>query len=754
MLSGHLGRKKGAGIRETKDHRSLLLSSLDDLKPRDFVVHVAHGIGRYLGLKRLSISLGFGRETYEVDCLILQYAGGNNLYVPLDSLKLVSKYIGSEGVHPPLDTLGGTRWARAKDKAKKTIQEMTGELLTLYAERKVVEGHPFRLTPHLDEFAAAFEYEETPDQLTAIEAIIDDMQGTKPMDRLICGDVGYGKTEVAMRGAFLAAMDNKQVAVVVPTTLLARQHGETFAKRFAPFPVSVAVLSRLCSRQETAKILSDLKKGAIDIVIATHRIFQKDVEFRDLGLVVVDEEHRFGVRHKERLKQMRKKVDVLTLTATPIPRTLQMALAQTRDLTVIETAPANRLSIRTLLAPFEPKLIREVIFRELVRGGQVFFVHNRVNDIEQIGMFLTDLIPEAKICIAHGQLREGMLENVMIRFLEKKYNVLVTTTIIESGIDIPSANTIIINNADMFGLAELYQLRGRVGRSNEQAYAYLLVQDGKVLTEMAQKRLQTLQEFTNLGDGFRIAARDLEIRGAGNLLGSEQSGPIAAVGFDLYLKMIDETVRELKGMPVEKEIETVIQLNFSSYIPEEYVPDSYQRLTFYRRLSTVRNLSEVDLIHEEMMDRYGPMPDPATHLCNIVKIKKQAVACRVIKIVQEEHSVVFHFDPSAVVEKEDLNRLMNAYKNRIRFLSPLSFELSSAMAAPTGASNGPLPLIAAGTRKSLRQMGVVYSPDVHPHPIPLPVGEGGRRSGEGRPALSLGLIEIGDCLAILRGDKK
>jgi transcription-repair coupling factor (superfamily II helicase) len=470
LLSGHLGKRRS--MTETKDPRSLLLSSLSDLKPYDFVVHIAHGIGRYLGLKRLSTSLGYGRETYETDCLMLQYAGGSNLYVPLESLKLVSKYIGSEGVHPPLDTLGGTRWARAKEKVKKTIQEMTGELLTLYAERKIVEGHSFRLTPHLDEFAAAFEYEETPDQLLAIEAIIDDMQGKKPMDRLICGDVGYGKTEVAMRGAFLAAMDNKQVAVVVPTTLLARQHGETFTKRFAPFPVSVAVLSRLSSRREQTKILSDLEKGAVDIVIATHRVFQKDVAFRDLGLVIVDEEHRFGVRHKEKLKQMRKKVDVLTLTATPIPRTLQIALAQTRDLTVIETAPANRLSIRTLLASFEPKLIREVIFRELVRGGQVFFVHNRVNDIGQIGVFLSDLIPEARICIAHGQMRPKMLEDIMMQFLAKKYNVLVTTTIIESGIDIPSANTIIINNADLFGLAELYQLRGRVGRSNEQAYAY------------------------------------------------------------------------------------------------------------------------------------------------------------------------------------------------------------------------------------------------------------------------------------------
>jgi transcription-repair coupling factor (superfamily II helicase) len=694
VLSGHLGRKKDHS-KDPADSKSLLMASLDDLKPEDYVVHVEHGIGQYMGLKRISVSLGWGSEQYETDFLMLRYGGGNNLYVPLYSLKLVSKYIGPEGAHPPLDQLGSGRWAKAKEKVKKSIQEMTGELLTLYAERKIVEGHPFRSTPHIEEFAAGFEYEETPDQLRAVEEIIADMQQPKPMDRLICGDVGYGKTEVAMRGAFLAVMDNKQVAVAVPTTLLALQHGETFTKRFAPFPVRVATLSRLSTHKEQAKVIADIKKGAVDIVIGTHRLFQKDMVFHDLGLVIIDEEHRFGVRHKEKLKKLRKEVDILTLTATPIPRTLQMALAQTRDMTVIATPPVNRLAIRTVLAPFDSKLIREVIFRERVRGGQVFFVHNRVHDIEQIGMFLKNLVPEAKVVIAHGQMREGMLTDVISAFIAKKYDILLTTTIIESGLDIPSANTIIINHADKFGLAELYQLRGRVGRSGEQAYAYLLVEEEKVLTEMAQRRLQTLLEFTELGDGFRIAARDLEIRGAGNLLGAEQSGQIAAIGFDLYLKMIDETVHELKGMPIKKEIEPELQLKCSSFIPEEYVPDAYQRLTLYRRLASVSTASDVDRIHEETLDRYGPMPHVAKNLFNTVKLKRQAAACHVIKIIQEEHGVIFHLHESASVGESGYHRLLGAFQNRIRLLSSFVFELSATPL--TGKPNRKALLRAAST---------------------------------------------------------
>ncbi|MBI3598957.1 MAG: DEAD/DEAH box helicase, partial [Nitrospirae bacterium] len=492
MLSGHAGKKKGPSS-DAPDNRSLLFASVSDLQLKDAVVHADYGIAIFLGIKRLSISpeeWKKGGEKMEADFLQLAYAGGDKLYVPIDALNRVQKYVGSEGSAPPLDKLGGaSRWARTKEKVSKAIVEMTQELLALYAERAVADGHAFMPTLHLNEFAAAFPYEETRDQLLAVEDIIKDMQDPKPMDRLICGDVGYGKTEVAMRAAFLAAMDNKQVAVLVPTTLLALQHGETFAKRFSPFPVKVAVLSRFRSYKEQKAILSDLKRGAIDIVIGTHRLLGKDVSYLDIGLVIVDEEHRFGVRHKERLKQYRKEVDVLTLTATPIPRTLQMTMAGMRDMTVIETPPANRLSIRTVLAPFDPKLIREIVFRELARGGQVFFVHNRVYNITEIGEMLATLIPEAKIGIAHGQMRENELERVIHGFIKKEYTLLLTTTIIESGLDIPSANTIIINNADQFGLAELYQLRGRVGRSEEQAYAYLLVQEEAMMTETARKRL-------------------------------------------------------------------------------------------------------------------------------------------------------------------------------------------------------------------------------------------------------------------------
>ncbi len=485
-----------------------------------------------------------------------------------------------------------------------------------------------------------------------------------------------------MRAAFLAAMDNKQVAVLVPTTLLAMQHGETFTKRFAPFPVKVSVLSRFRSHKEQKEILADLKKGAIDIVIGTHRLLGKDVSFLDIGLIVIDEEHRFGVRHKERLKQMRKEVDVLTLTATPIPRTLQMTMASMRDMTVIATPPVNRLSIRTVLAPFDPKLIREIVFRELVRGGQIFFVHNRVHNITAIGEMLTTLIPEAKIGIAHGQMRENELEGVITKFINKEYTLLLTTTIIESGLDIPSANTIIINNADQFGLAELYQLRGRVGRSDEQAYAYLLVQEEAMMTETARLRLTAVQEFTELGAGFKIAARDLEIRGAGSLLGSEQSGQVAAVGFDLYLKMIEERAQELRGTVTEKPIESKVELKCSAYIPEEYLPDPHQRLTLYRRLSTAKSQKEIADIQTELRDRYGGIPEPLGHLLEVVSLKILARCSHVIKVIQEDKTVCFVLDET-VPQKEGnvpcedtLKNLMKKFKNRIKFKTPFSFELA------------------------------------------------------------------------------
>jgi transcription-repair coupling factor (superfamily II helicase) len=679
ILAGHTGKKKGPSSKGFSDDRSLFLATIDDLKIRDAVVHVDHGIGLYMGIKRLSIAPEEWRkdgEKLEADFLMLSYLGGDKLYVPLDALKRVQKYIGLEGGAPPLDRLGGGRWSRAKEKVKKAIYDMTEELLTLYAEREVARGHSFTPASHLEEFAAAFPYEETPDQLTAISDIINDMQSAKPMDRLICGDVGYGKTEVAMRAAFLAAMDNKQVAVMVPTTLLALQHGETFSKRFSPFPVKCAVLSRLSSPKEQKETIANIQKGAVDIVIGTHRLLGKDVVFRDLGLVVIDEEHRFGVRHKERLKQLRKEVDVLTLTATPIPRTLQMAIAKMRDMTVIETPPANRISIRTVLAPFDPKLIREVVFRELVRGGQVFFVHNRVHDITNIGEMLTTLIPEAKIGIAHGQMREGELEDVITKFLAKEYTLLLSTTIIESGLDIPSANTIIINNADQLGLSELYQLRGRVGRSDEQSYAYLLVQEKAMMTETARQRLQAISELTELGAGFQIAARDLEIRGAGSLLGSEQSGQVAAVGFTLYLEMIQERVESFRGQATKEEIEPTVSLKCSAYIPEEYLPDPHHRLTLYRRLSSAHTNEAVLGIQTELIDRYGTIPAPLAHLLEAVLLKGLARDAHVMKISQGEQSVSFSLDPEASRKEGLLNHLLKKFKGRIQLQSPFSFDLS------------------------------------------------------------------------------
>lgn len=660
-----------------KSKQAGFLASFEDLKAGDYVVHLDHGVGRYIGLKRLTIRQGERDAGYESDFLVLEYLAKDKVYVPLDSLNLVQRYIGMGGGTPKIDKLGGARWAKTKARVKKEIKEMTQELLQLYAEREVLEGYAFSApASDAEAFAAAFEYEETPDQLRTIQEVLADMEKPKPMDRLVCGDVGYGKTEVAMRAAFQAVMDNKQVAMIVPTTLLAQQHFQSFVERFAPFPVNVAVLSRFISRAEQRLTLAALKKGTVDILIGTHRILQKDVIFKDLGLIIVDEEHRFGVRHKEWLKKMRKEVDVLTLTATPIPRTLQMALAQVRDLSVIETPPADRLAIRTIMAPFDPTIIREVVFRELVRGGQVFFLHNRVHNIEKIALFLKELLPEAKIGIAHGQMPEGVLEKVMRKFIDKEYNLLLTTTIIESGIDIPSANTIIINDADRFGLSELYQLRGRVGRSSEQAYAYLLVREDRILTEEAKERLQAIQEFTELGSGFKVAARDLEIRGAGNLLGQEQSGQIAAVGFELYLEMINELVTSLKGAPIEKKIETTLHFRVSAYIPEDYIADTLQRLSIYKRLSRCEDLDEIQEIRLELEDRYGPLPVPVGQLLQVIQLKSMAKILKMSKIEERGKNIRFSFEASDTAPPIDPKALLKQFPGRIKFINPYAFELA------------------------------------------------------------------------------
>jgi len=655
---------------QTKSKAATFLSSLEDLNVGDYVVHVQHGIAKYQGLKRLSVL------DFDSDYLILEFFGGDKLYVPLDRLNQVQRYSGAEGHVPRLDRLGGTSWAKTTARVKKDIEEMAHELIDLYANRELAKRHSYGFDSTLyHEFEAAFEYEETPDQLKAIEDITRDMESSKPMDRLVCGDVGYGKTEVAMRAAFKAVEDNRQVAVLVPTTLLAHQHYDNFAERFAPFPTRVALLSRFQSPKEAKAILKDVAAGTIDVVIGTHRLLQKDVLFRNLGLVIIDEEQWFGVKHKERLKELRTQVDVLTLTATPIPRTLQMAMASVRDLSIIDTPPAGRLSIRTQVVRSSDKLIRESVLRELGRGGQVYFVHNRVETMERTGAWLQQIVPEARIVMAHGQMDAKLLEAVMLKFFHHEADVLIASAIIQSGIDVPSANTIIVNRADTFGLAQLYQLRGRVGRSGDQAYAYFLVPDEGRLTEDAQKRLTAIQQFTELGSGFRIAAADLEIRGAGNLLGKQQSGHIAAIGLDLYIQMVEQAVQRLKGQVVEEEPDPTLRLNVSAFIPEEYVADPHQRLSFYKRLSSSTQVGDLALLHGELQDRFGQPPDSVERLFEVMQVRMQAKALRLVSIELKTGSVVVTLDVKSPVAPTAIQRLMDQYKTRLRFLSPLSFEL-------------------------------------------------------------------------------
>ncbi len=665
---------KGARHRPPpKSKSAAFLSSLEDLNEGDFVVHVQHGIGRYRGLRRLTV------QEYESDFLILEFGGGDTLYVPLDRLNHIQRYSGAEGHVPRLDRLGGSSWARTTARVKKDIEEMAQELVELYANREVVQragyGGDSTLT---HEFEAAFEYEETEDQHRAIEDVKRDLESPKPMDRLVCGDVGYGKTEVAMRAAFKAVEDNRQVAVLVPTTILAQQHYDNFSQRFAPFPARVAMLSRFQTAKEARAILKDLAAGTVDVVIGTHRLLQKNVQFRNLGLVIIDEEQWFGVRHKERLKQMRTQVDVLTLTATPIPRTLQMAMSSLRDLSIIDTPPAGRLAIKTQVLRYHETAIREAILRELGRGGQTFFVYNRVQSLERMGARLQALVPEARMVMAHGQMDERLLESVMLKFLRREADVLVTSAIIQSGLDVPNANTILVHRADTFGLAQLYQLRGRVGRSGQQAYAYFLTPEEGELTPDAQKRLVAIQEFTELGAGFRIAAADMEIRGAGNLLGRQQSGHIAAIGLDLYLKMVEQAVTQIKGTVVEEEPEPTLHLNVSAFIPEDYVGDSHQRLSLYKRLSSCRQVGDLALLHGEIQDRYGTLPEPVERLFEVMQVRMLAQTLRLAQVDVKPGppaTIAFTFDPKATVPEAGIRTIMDRYQRRFRLRSPLSFEL-------------------------------------------------------------------------------
>ncbi|MCP9452763.1 MAG: transcription-repair coupling factor [Nitrospira sp.] len=655
---------------QQKSKAATFLSSLDDLNVGDYVVHIQHGIAKYRGLKRLAV------QDFESDYLALEFAGSDILYVPLDRLNQIQRYSGAENHVPRLNRLGGTTWAKTTARVKKDIEEMAHELIELYASREVVKRPSYgSASTFFHEFEAAFEYEETPDQLKAIEDIFRDMEATKPMDRLVCGDVGYGKTEVAMRAAFKAVEHGRQVAVLVPTTLLAHQHYDTFAERFAPFPVRVALLSRFQSPRESKAILADLAAGVIDIIIGTHRLLQKQVVFRNLGLVIIDEEQWFGVKHKERLKQLRTQVDVLTLTATPIPRTLQMAMSGVRDLSVIETPPVGRLAIKTEVVRASNTIVRDAILRELGRGGQVYFIHNRVETMESTATWLRQLVPEARLVMAHGQMNAKPLEAVMLKFLRGEADVLLASAIVQSGLDVPNANTIIVNRADTFGLAQLYQLRGRVGRSGQQAFAYFLIPDEGTLTSEAQKRLIAIQQFTELGSGFRIAAADLEIRGAGNLLGKQQSGHIAAVGLDLYMQMVEQAVRRLKGQVMEEEPDPTLQLPVSAFIPEDFVADPHQRLSLYKRLSACNRIGDLALLHGEIHDRYGLPPEPVERLLEVMQLRIHAKSLRMVSLEVRGRSAVLTWGPHASVSDGAIGRLMDRFPKRLRFLSPRSVEI-------------------------------------------------------------------------------
>jgi len=651
-----------------------LLRNLSELKTDDFVVHIDFGVGRYRGLVHLKVG------GCEGDFLHLEYAGGDRLYLPVERVNLLQKYVGNDDQPPPLDRLGSQRWATVKKKTKEHALAMAKALLDVYAARAVLERKPYPPPDaYYRQFEAEFPFEETEDQARAIEEVLADLQKPRPMDRLICGDVGFGKTEVAMRAAFLVVLGGRQVAVLVPTTVLAQQHLYTFRKRFASYPVRIEMLSRFQPPAKNKEVLNGLAKGTVDIVIGTHRLLQKDVAFRDLGLLVVDEEHRFGVRHKEQIRQLRKLVDTLTLTATPIPRTLQMALLGIRDLSVIETPPIDRLAVRTYVTRYDDKLVRDALLREKARGGQAFFVHNRVETIEIRARHLRELVPECRFAVAHGQMPEGELARVMEDFLERRVDVLVCSAIIESGLDIPSANTILIDRADRFGLAQLYQLRGRVGRAHERAYAYLLIPGEQLITREAQMRLRALQELDNLGGGFRLAASDLEIRGAGNLLGKEQSGQIAAVGLELYEQMLAEAVQELRGQSVEREIEPEIQLAIPAFLPESYIPDEHQRLVFYRRLASIRLNADVEEIAEELRDRFGPLPPEADSLLRVMKLRRLLKNYRVERVLRQDRAVTLFFAADSPIDLDRLVALVQ--KGKGKYTLPADCQLRLVLSA-------------------------------------------------------------------------
>lgn len=654
-----VGKKK---TRKAKKKDPDKIISLADLKINDYVVHENHGIGIYEGIEQLNI------QGVKKDYLTIRYKGEDKLYVPIDQMNLIQKYIGADSVKPKINKLSSTEWARTKERAKKAVEDMAQDLLELYAKRESYKGFAFSKDGEWQrQFEDLFPYEETEGQLRSILEIKRDMERPKPMDRLLCGDVGYGKTEVALRAAFKAVMDSKQVAFLVPTTILAQQHFNTIRERFANFPVRVDMLSRFRSKADQKLIIENLKSGVIDIIVGTHRLLSKDVVFKDLGLLIIDEEQRFGVKHKEKLKKLKETVDVLTLTATPIPRTLHMSLSGIRDMSIIEDPPEERYPVQTYVVEFNEQMIRDAILKELARGGQVYFVYNRVETIDKITASLKKLVPEARFGIGHGQMSERELERVMISFLEKEIDVLVCTTIIETGLDIANVNTIIIYDADKMGLSQLYQLRGRVGRSNRIAYGYFVYEKNKVLTEVAEKRLRAIKEFTEFGSGFKIAMRDLEIRGAGNLLGTEQHGHIEAIGYDLYVKYLQEAIKKLKGEKVEEQIDTTIDIKVDGYISDKYIEDEEQKIEIYKKIASISSLDEYRELIDELIDRFGDIPQEVNNLMDISYIRYLGSKNDIKDIYQRDKEIILEFKSLEDISLELLKYLSHEYDRKLVF---------------------------------------------------------------------------------------
>ena len=639
------------------------IQSFTDLSVGDYVVHEQYGVGIYRGIEKIEI------EKTAKDYVKIEYDKGSTLYVLATQLEAIQKYAGAEAKKPKINRLDGQEWKKTKSRVRGAVNEIAKELVDLYATRQQTEGFVYGPdTVWQKEFEELFPFEETEDQALAIEATKRDMESKKIMDRLICGDVGYGKTEIAIRAAFKAVQEGKQVAYLVPTTILAQQHYNTFAQRMKDFPVRVDLMCRFCTSAQMKNTVADLKRGMVDIVIGTHRILSKDVEFKDLGLLIIDEEQRFGVTHKEKIKQMKKDVDVLTLTATPIPRTLHMSLIGIRDMSVLEEPPMDRLPIQTYVMEYNEEIVREAIHRELARGGQVFYVFNRVNQIVEITSKIAGLVPEANVAFAHGQMKERELENIMYQFINGEIDVLVSTTIIETGLDISNVNTMIIHDADNMGLSQLYQLRGRVGRSNRTAYAFLMYRRNKMLKEVAEKRLSAIREFTELGSGFKIAMRDLEIRGAGNLLGARQHGHMEAVGYDLYCKMLNEAVKNLKGESAPEQFETTLELNVDAFIPPAYIPNEFQKLDIYKRIAVIENREESEEMMEELIDRFGEPPKSVENLLTIARLRAKAHTCYYTEIKEISDKIKFVFYYLAKINPANIMAMAEKYEGALKFV--------------------------------------------------------------------------------------